>query len=297
MKYCFLLNLCLLSIFCVTNISAQGSKQKGKPLFTAPIGVQTYTFRNSGKDPVAILDTIKALGMTEIEGGIRGVKPDGTEYTSDEIKKLMAERGIKVVSVGSSYTQLQTEEGIKKVIENAKSAGASYIMCAWINFDKTFKFEDAKKAVEVFNKAGKMIKEAGLTFAYHCHGYEFQPYEDGTLWDYMAKNMPAEYVSFEIDILWAYFGGQDPAKLILKYGDRCKLIHVKDLKKGVKGNFTGHTDQSNDVAVGEGQLNIPEIMKAAKKVGIKHYFIEDESPLHAEQMPRSIAYLRSLRED
>ena len=113
----------------------------------------------------------------------------------------------------------------------------------------------------------------------------------------MAKNMPAEYVSFEIDILWAYFGAQDPANLILKYGNRCKLIHVKDLKKGVKPNFTGLTDQSNDVAVGEGQLNIPEIMKVAKKVGIKHYFIEDESPLHAEQMPRSIAYLRSLRED
>jgi len=170
-------------------------------------------------------------------------------------------------------------------------------MCAWINFDKTFKLEDAKKAVEVFNKAGKMMKGNGLTFTYHCHGYEFQPYEDGTLWDYMAKNMPAEYVSFEIDILWAYFGGQDPAKLILKYGDRCKLMHVKDLRKGVKGNFTGLTDTMNDVAVGEGQLDIPAIMKAAKKVGIKHYFIEDESPLHAEQMPRSIAYLRSLKEN
>lgn len=297
MKYYLLLSFCLLGVLSTAMVSAQTKKQKTKLLFTGPIGVQTYTFRNSGKNPVAILDTMKALGMTEIEGGVKGVKPDGTEYSSEEIARLLAERGIKIVSVGSGYTQLQTEEGIKKVIENAKSVGASYIMCAWINFDKTFKLEDAKKAIGVFNKAGKMIKENGLTFTYHCHGYEFQPYEDGTLWDYMAKNMPAEYVSFEIDILWAYFGGEDPAKLILKYGDRCKLMHVKDLRKGVKGNFTGLTDPMNDVAVGEGQLDIPAIMKAAKKVGIKHYFIEDESPLHAEQMPRSIAYLRSLKED
>jgi hypothetical protein len=39
-------------------------------LFTAPIGLQTYTFRRSiGKDPAKVLDTIKMMGITEIEGG------------------------------------------------------------------------------------------------------------------------------------------------------------------------------------------------------------------------------------
>lgn len=295
-KSFLLISFCLLTVFYSEPIFAQPSKSRDNLLFTGAIGVQTYTYRNSGKDPIKILDTIQSLGITEMEGGIRGLKPDGTEYSREEIAKLMADRGIKVVSVGAGFPQLQTDEGIQRVIANAKAAGASYIICAWINFDKVFKLEDANKAIEVFSKAGKIIKDSGLTFAYHCHGYEFQPYEDGTLWDYMAKKMPAEYVSFEIDILWAFFGGQDPAKLILKYGSRCKLMHVKDLRKGIQGNLTGLTDPMNDVAVGEGQLDIPAIMKAAKKVGIKHYFIEDESPLHGEQMPRSIKYLRSLKD-
>jgi hypothetical protein len=36
-------------------------------------------------------------------------------------------------------------------------------------------------------------------------------------------------------------------------------------------------------------------MKAAKEIGIKHYFIEDESSRALEQVPESIAYLRSLK--
>jgi hypothetical protein len=36
-------------------------------------------------------------------------------------------------------------------------------------------------------------------------------------------------------------------------------------------------------------------MAAAKKAGIKHYFIEDESSRSETQVPLSIAYLKSLK--
>jgi hypothetical protein len=39
---------------------------------------------------------------------------------------------------------------------------------------------------------------------------------------------------------------------------------------------------------------VPEVIKAAKKVGVQHYFIEDESPDHAAQIPATIKYLKSL---
>ena len=61
-----------------------------KPLYTAPLGVQTYTFRRSiGNDPVKVLDTIKMLGFTEIEGG-------GGRMHPAEFKKLCDERGISI---------------------------------------------------------------------------------------------------------------------------------------------------------------------------------------------------------
>lgn len=260
-----------------------------KPLYTAPFGVQTYTFRRSiGTDPAKVLDTIKMMGFTEIESGSGRMHPA-------EFKKLCDERGISIPSTGAGYEQLVNN--LDSVIWRAKLLGAKYVMCAWIpHTTGSFNFENAKKAVEDFNRAGKILKENGLTFCYHPHGYEFWQHEDGTLLDYIIKNTSPDYVSFEMDIMWIHFGGGDPAGLLKKYGERWKLMHVKDLKKGTKKDLTGLTSPENDVTVGTGELDMPAIMKEAKRIGIKHYFIEDESSNIIIQLPQSIAYLRSLRE-
>jgi len=260
-----------------------------KSLYNAPFGLQTYTFRRSiEKDPAKVLDTIKMMGITEIESG------GGGSLTLQEFKKLCDDRGISIPSTGADYDQLAAKTD--SIIYRAKALGATYVMCAWIpHANNVFTLENAMKAVEDFNKAGKILKENGLTFCYHPHGYEFQPYGDGTLLDYLVKNTNPEYVSFEMDIMWIYFGGGDPAALLKKYGNRWKLMHVKDLKKGTKRDLTGGTSQENDVAVGTGELDIPAIMKEAKKVGIKHYFIEDESSNIIIQIPQTIAYLKSLK--
>ena len=259
-----------------------------KPLYTAPFGVQTYTFRRSiGNDPAKTLDTIKAMGFTEVEGGGR--------IAPEDFKKLCDERGISIPSTGADYNQLiKTPDS---VVMRAKALGSKYVMCAWIPHEGgVFTIENAKKAVEDFNKAGKYLKENGLVLCYHAHGYEFQPYEDGTLLDYIVKNTNPEYVSFEMDIFWIQFGGGDPVALLKKYGDRWKLMHLKDMRKGIKKDLSGGTSTENDVAFGTGQVDIPAILKEAKKIGIKHYFIEDESSNITEQLPISIAYLKSLKE-
>ena len=260
-----------------------------KPLYTAPLGVQTYTFRRSiGNDPAKVLDTIKKLGFTEIEGG-------GGRMHPADFKKLCDERGISIPSTGAGYEDLVNK--IDSVVWRAKTLGAKYVMCAWITHQNNIlTFENAKKAVEDFNKAGKILKENGLTFSYHAHGYEFQSYENGTLLDYMFKNTNPEYVSFQMDIFWIQFGGGDPVALLKKYGNRWKMMHIKDMRKGTKKDLTGLTSVENDVALGTGELDLPAILKEAKRIGIKHYFIEDEASSYATQVPQSIAYLKSLKE-
>ncbi|GAA4444796.1 sugar phosphate isomerase/epimerase [Pontibacter saemangeumensis] len=284
--------LLLLSLLCALFVG-QGSvtAQKGKPLFPQTPGMAAYTYRYSfPKGIEATLDTIQALGITELEVGVNafGLAPDS-------LRQLLDARGMTAPSVGVGYEQLVKDP--QEVARVAKILGAKYVMVAWIPHQgDNFTVEDARKAVADFNRAGKVLKENGLTFNYHIHGYEMRPYQNGTLFDYIAKNTDPEYVSFTMDMLWAYHGGQDPAKLLLKYPNRWTTMHLKDLKKGVKGDFTGGTPVENDVALGEGQLDIPAILKAAKKVGIKHYFIEDESPRVITQVPVTMAYLKSLKE-
>jgi sugar phosphate isomerase/epimerase len=71
-------------------------------------------------------------------------------------------------------------------------------------------------------------------------------------------------------------------------------MHLKDLKKGVVGNLSGGTPAENDVPVGMGQANWKEIIRLAKKYGVVHCFIEDESNREMENIPLSLAYLKSL---
>ena len=273
----------------VSGVGYELKAQPGKPLYTAPLGVQTFTFRKSFPNSVEkTLDTIKMLGFTEIEGG-------GGKLSPEEFKKLCDARGIKIPSTGAGFEQLMSSPD--SVAMRAKALGAKYVMCAWVPHKKgAFNLDDAKKAVDVFNKAGKVLKEQGITLCYHAHGYEFQPYANGTLLDYIFENTNPEYVSFEMDIMWVYFGGGDPVALLKKYGNRWKLMHLKDLKKGTPKDLTGLTPEDNDVPLGTGELDIPAILKAAKAVGIAHYFIEDESGHVMDQVPKSIAYLKSLKE-
>jgi sugar phosphate isomerase/epimerase len=157
-------------------------------------------------------------------------------------------------------------------------------------------YEDAAKAVNDFNRIGEYLKGHGIIFCYHAHGYEFQPYENGTLLDYIIKNTNPQYVSFEMDIFWIQFGGGDPVALLKKYGDRWKLMHLKDMRKGTKKDLSGLTGPENDVPLGTGEIDIPAILKEANKIGIKHFFIEDESNYVNTQVPQSVAYLKSLTE-
>ena len=89
--------------------------------------------------------------------------------------------------------------------------------------------------------------------------------------------------------------GQDPVALLEKYPTRFLMMHLKDRKPGTDGNQNGTAPDETNVVLGQGDVGIAAIMKEAKKIGIKHYFIEDESPRSVEQIPQSLAYLKQLK--
>lgn len=277
------------SLFIVALLLSVGSAQAQKSVFTQKPGMVSYTYRNSfAKNVPATLDTIKALGITNMEFSNLFGK------TATDLRKLLDERGMTCSSFGVGYPDLQNK--LAEVGNNAKTLGASYVRVAWVPHKGAFTLDMAKQTVADFNSFGKQLKDQfGLTFCYHNHGYEFEKYEDGTLMDYIIQNTDPQYVSFEIDILWTFFPGADPAALISKYPKRFKLMHLKDLRKGVAGNLSGGTAVDNDVALGTGQLDLPAILKAAQKSAIQNYYIEDESPSYATQVPQTIAYLKSLK--
>jgi sugar phosphate isomerase/epimerase len=250
-------------------------------------GVVSFTFRNDfSKDVPGTLDYIKQMGIRNIEFSNLFGK------TAAEMRALLDARGMVCTSYGVYYDALTNKT--EKVIEDAKTLGAEFVRVGMIPHKGEFTVQQADAAIKDFNRVGKILKENGIEFAYHNHGYDFTPYEKGTLYDYLIQNTNPEYVSFELDILWVHQFGQDPLAYLKKYPSRFKLMHVKDLKKGVPVGLDVKTSSENDVPLGSGQINVQAILKQARKSPIKYYYLEDENSNSRAQVPLSLAYLKTL---
>jgi sugar phosphate isomerase/epimerase len=227
--------------------------------------------------------------------GIKYVELAGTyKLAPAQFKTELDKHGLVAVSGHFPFDKFRDDpEG---VLKEADTLGLKYVGCAWIPHQGAFDEAVCRQVAAVFNRAGALAAQHHMTFFYHTHGYEFQPFENGTLFDLLVRETNPEQVKFEMDIFWVAHAGQDPAQLLEKYPTRWALLHLKDMKKGTPtGLLTGSSPVSNDVVFGTGQLDLPAIFRAAARAGVKYYFIEDESDDAAQQIPQSLRYLRDAR--
>jgi len=255
----------------------------------APLGLQLYSLRDDApKDLPGTLARVRALGIVEVETAGLYDKDVAT------VRAALDQAGLRCSGSHIGYDRWQKD--IPGAVKEAKALGARFATVAWIKGDKAFSREDALRAAGVFNEAGKACAAEGVRLCYHCHGYEFVPSPEGTLFDTIVKNTDPKLVSFEIDVFWAKAGGTDPAKLIASLPGRVPLLHVKDMAKGLTlPPGSSSADNSSNVVVGTGQIDWPAVFRAAKAAGGEIYYIEDESQAVWEQLPKSLAYLSALK--
>lgn len=261
--------------------------------FAGTAGLQLYSLREKLKtDLPGALDLAKSWGIKEVEGGGFIAEP------ADKLLPMLKERGLVLVGRHFSFGPLSKD--LEGCVKEAQALGVKYAICPWIDHEiGNFGAADVKKAAELFNRAGEAFAKVGIQFGYHTHGYEFRPVAEGskeTYFDQLVAATDPKLVCFEMDVFWVFQPGGNPAQLLEKYGSRFQLLHLKDIRKGaVTGIFTGKAPLTDDVPLGTGQINWPEVLRTAAKVGVKHYFIEDESPTVIDAVPVSLKYLETLK--
>lgn len=257
--------------------------------FKGRIGLQLYSLREQfAKDVPKTLDQVRDFGIKHVEThSTYGLTPE-------KFRAELDSRGLKAIAGHFSYERCRDD--IEGVAREAKILGLEYAGSAWIPHKDPFDEKTCREAIMVFNRAGEALANHGLKFFYHTHGYEFLPYGNGTFFDLMMAETKPQFVHYEIDVFWVVHPGHDPVKLLEKYGSRFELMHVKDMKRGTPtGLFTGHSDVTNNVVLGTGVIDWVAIFKAARKAGVKWYFIEDESPTSVQQIPQSLTYMEKLK--
>jgi len=253
------------------------------------VGLQLWSLRDYlPKDLSGTLEKVRGMGFREVEGA--GL----WKHSVKALRAAMDANGLTCRSAHMSFERLRDDPS--GAFDEAKALGATGVVCPWIPQDAPFNHDAALKSAEAFNRFAAAAGKAGLQFAYHCHGYEFVPSPEGTLFDTLAKATDPKLVMFQIDVFHALFGGADPVQLIERYSARVTSLHLKDLKKGVPikpGTAIGTPEM--DVPLGTGQVDMPNVLKAAMKAGVKMYYIEDESAAPLEHIPQSVTYLKQFR--
>jgi sugar phosphate isomerase/epimerase len=279
----------MLSAVLLVGVEASAEGVGESDSFHGPVGLQLYSLRDQFKED----GVSKTLDVVQ-DWGFKYVEVAGTYGMAiPEFKAELDKRGL--VPIGSHFPFNRLSDDIDGVIKEAKQLGIKYVGCAWIGHKSPFDKEQCLAAAKVFNAAGRALAKEGMKFYYHNHGYEFYKHGDGTLFDLLIESTDPTCVYYQMDVLWTVLPAQDPVKLLKKYPNRWLLLHLKDLKQGVEtGSLAGKTDLTNDVALGTGQVNWPSLLQASQEVGVKYYFIEDESPTVIQQVPKSLRFLEKV---
>lgn len=257
------------------------------------IGLQLYTLRNQiDQDGLeSTLEKVAEIGYTWMEGfGYENGMILGK--TPQEFGSIITDLGMALPSM-HAVTELTTEGGksaimdaMRKAAEDSKTAGAKYLVYAYLQESERQSLDDYKRHAESFNQFGEICKEVGLKFAYHNHDFEFETF-DGTIpYDYLIENTDPELVKFEMDLYWTTKAGKDILEYFEKAEGRIALWHVKDMN---------NQDEKFFAPVGSGIIDFASIFAKRDLSGLEYFFVEQDEakqpPLEA--IAQSFNYLNN----
>ncbi len=235
------------------------------------IGIQLYTLRNEIKNDVSIpISKLAEIGYNSVEvfgynaGKFFGLSPA-------DFAAIFQKHNLKTPSGHysvSNYLIKGDEDDLKKAIEDSAPLKHDFFTIPYLTDKMRTSLDDYKSLAAKLNKAGELVKAAGMKLAYHNHDFEFKDWGSGqTGMDVFLKETDPALVNFEMDIYWTTKAGADPIALIKANPGRIKMWHLKDMDDTPAKSFT---------EVGSGIISYKEIFKYKKLSGMEFFFVEQD---------------------
>ncbi len=243
-------------------VAANGALASAAVPRIGQIGLQLYTVRAAmAKDLGGTLAAIAAAGITELE--FAGYYNQSAQWWRD----TMRTHGMTSPSTHIGLPKTDAEWAAHFAMSTAM--GQRWVIVPSVGSE--FRTPDGyKRLADRLNSGGALAKAAGLRMGYHNHDFEFRALDSGTDGlSILLTNTDPSLVDFELDLYWAVKAGQDPLALINAHPSRFVCCHVKD---------AGPAPERAMMNVGSGTINFKQILKAGRKHGLKHWFIEHDAP-------------------
>jgi sugar phosphate isomerase/epimerase len=252
-----------------------------------PLGVQLYTIRDLVKpnNLPALLKQVRAIGYEEIE-----LYENLYTHPYRELASIVHRAGLAPISGAFDYGDFPAK------ITYARRLGLKWMVCPMLPKAQWGSPEGFRRAAASFNQWGKECQQHGMRFAYHNHNYEFQDLKGTTGFDILLKETDPELVFLEMDTYWIAQAGRDPVLLLNQLGKRVRLLHLRDRKADSPTSQALDDSAEHFTEVGSGTIQWRPLLALAQKLGIEHYFVEqDKSDTSSmDSLKTSYTFLRKV---
>jgi sugar phosphate isomerase/epimerase len=242
-----------------------------------PLGIQLFSLRNIlATDFEGTLEQVARIGYREVEFAGLFDRP------AKQVRAILDRHGL---ACPSSQVSLQAvTDTLSRTVADAHALGQQYVIVPWL----PQKYQDRdgfRRAADLLNHAGALLRAEGLRLGYHNHAFEFVPLGlEGIGYDLRLHSTDPELVCMELDLYWIRQGGRDPFAYFRNYPGRFRLVHIKDMARN-----------GAMVNVGHGTTRWPELLGVARRAGVRHFLTEHDNPADPIAFAReSYRYLRAL---
>lgn len=231
------------------------------------IAAQLYTVRQFTQTREGFAESmakIRQIGYRAVQ--VSGIGP----IAPIDVKQILDDNGLEVCITHIGYDALwhDTETVIKQhQLWNCKNAAIGSLPQEYRASEAGF-HQFAIEASEV----GKRFADAGMTFSYHNHSFEFVRFGSKTALEILYDESDPRYLMAEIDTYWVQHGGGSPAGWIRKMRQRMPVVHFKDMAV-VQEN--GNVQQIM-AEIGEGNLDWADILQACGEAEVEWAAVEQD---------------------
>lgn len=248
------------------------------------IAAQLYTLRNHIQTPADIAASLKRVRQI----GYQAVQVSGMGPIAEaELSRMLAGEGLVCCATHEAGARILDETpAVIARLQNLNCRYTAYPHPGNLDFSSLPAILDLAAKLD---RAGRLMREAGLVLTYHNHAIEFQRLDGKLALEWIYEKTDPRYLKGEIDTYWVQHGGCDPVAWCRKLHGRLPLIHLKD--------YTVLGGRPAFAPVGSGNLDIPAIVNAADAAGCEWFIVEQDDCNGAdpfEALAQSYRYLASL---